>query len=417
MKLRSKSNKKWLELFFVLLFGACEELTQINPQPEAAFVKLYGGAFDQSAHAVIGAIGGGYLLVGNTNSHTLGNDTSMYIIKTDQFGNEQWSKVYNSPGRNEIAWAIDTLFGQSGYVLAGSSRSSSGSTDALITLIDLQGNIKKQILFSALNQLDLNIPSSQENAKSVLVDKKGNIVFGGSILGENGELDTYLFKLDPNGEKLSDWEQFRVWGFPGNEIFAQLLELANEEIGVLSQTDQGSPGLSGSNLLFYKTNEYGIPIASKNFGTANTDLVATAHQHSEGYVLVGTQKKSPNSSSGVPFVIELDLEFNQLRQSSLIPVDTIKTSSKIAHSIYRNEDQYYMLGTNTAQGSRSFFILRTDLNGTVLAESNFGIFDGASAGTLIWENNALLASGTVVFGANKMACLIKVNPLTLKPNP
>jgi hypothetical protein len=97
---------------------------------QTMFQKHYGGQYDDGGGSVLQTDDGGYIVAAQTFSFGTGT-SDIYIIKTDAFGNEIWSKVYGGNG-----W--DAPFGiipanNTGYIIVGQTSSfGAGASDAFL---------------------------------------------------------------------------------------------------------------------------------------------------------------------------------------------------------------------------------------------------------------------------------------------
>jgi hypothetical protein len=82
---------------------------------------------------------GGYALVGLTYSSGAGNADG-WLVKTDGFGNQQWSKTYGGAGEDYPQSLTQTAGG--GYAFAGLTGSfGAGSSDVWLVKTDSLGNL------------------------------------------------------------------------------------------------------------------------------------------------------------------------------------------------------------------------------------------------------------------------------------
>jgi predicted secreted protein len=82
--------------------------------------KTYGGSGTESALYVVQTSEGGYALTGSTPVLAVGG-VDIYLIKTDESGNQLWNKTYGGPANEDAYSLIQTIDG--GYAIAGQTRS------------------------------------------------------------------------------------------------------------------------------------------------------------------------------------------------------------------------------------------------------------------------------------------------------
>ena len=93
-------------------------LVKTDADGEEEWSQVYGGDSSEFCYDVIQTADGGYAIVGGTQSFGAGG-WDFYIVKTDEDGEEQWSRTYGSHRDNECRCIIQTRDG--GFVLGGRS--------------------------------------------------------------------------------------------------------------------------------------------------------------------------------------------------------------------------------------------------------------------------------------------------------
>jgi hypothetical protein len=95
--------------------------------------KTYGGLLDEEAYSVRQTIEGGYIITGFTDSFAGNRD--IWLIKTDSFGNIEWSQTYGGAANDEACAVQQTS--DRGYIVAGTTYSFGPSWDPNFWLIKL----------------------------------------------------------------------------------------------------------------------------------------------------------------------------------------------------------------------------------------------------------------------------------------
>jgi hypothetical protein len=125
----SGSTKSWLYDGYIV---------KVDSQGEIIFSYTYGAEnSDEGFRAVAPVDDGGYLLAGYSNSANNG-DYDGYLVKIDNHGQQEWSKVYGGIENDEF---MDiTVSNDGGYLLVGYTNSfAKGERDAYIVKIDKEG--------------------------------------------------------------------------------------------------------------------------------------------------------------------------------------------------------------------------------------------------------------------------------------
>ncbi len=98
--------------------------------------SLYGDSLYETAHCVLEASNGDYVVGGSSTS--LGSDLSNYILRTDNNGNTIFGKYYNSNGEEEIYSIIEDPY--SNLVCAGYTDGfGNGKNDVHVFVVDIAG--------------------------------------------------------------------------------------------------------------------------------------------------------------------------------------------------------------------------------------------------------------------------------------
>lgn len=179
-------------------YGAGEEdfwLIKIDSNGNMQWNQTYGGTGRDEAHSVIQTSDGGYAVVGYTFSFGAGN-YDFWLIKTDSNGTMQWNKTFGGPATDIAYSLVETSDGD--LVLAGQTISvGAESSDFWIIKTDMFGNLQWSQTFGG---------SSTEEAYSVIETNDGGFMIAGftNSFGA-GNYDYWLVKTDSNGEMV--WNQ------------------------------------------------------------------------------------------------------------------------------------------------------------------------------------------------------------------
>ena len=72
--------------------------------------QTFGGEYFDSGGSVQITDDGGYIITGYTDVGI--DDRDVYLIKTNQNGDEEWSQTFGGQG-NDLGWSIQTTFDES----------------------------------------------------------------------------------------------------------------------------------------------------------------------------------------------------------------------------------------------------------------------------------------------------------------
>jgi hypothetical protein len=236
--------------------------------------KTFGGHNSDEGHSVIQTKDGGYLIVGDTTSFGSGA-SDVYLIKTDENGNEGWEKTFGGKGSDAGNSVIQTKDG--GYLIVGTTSSfGSGACDVYLIKTDDKGNKVWERTFGG---------KKDDVGHSVIQTKDGGYLIVGTTnsFGE-GELDydIYLIKTDSNGNKI--WE--KTFGGKGWEEGYSVIETMDGGYLIAGSTE--SSGAGKADVYLIKTDDKGNKVWGKTFGGKGLDEGKAVIQTKDGgYLIVG----------------------------------------------------------------------------------------------------------------------------------
>lgn len=119
----------------------------------------------------------------------------IYVIKTDNNGNEAWNKTFGTIGKDECSAILHT--NDDGYMVVGDSRPSSDERDIYLIKIDSEGNTQWE---THLSKKDYNLYCSSARETS----DGGCIITGMTIKNYSFGEEAYVLKVDSNGSRQWD---------------------------------------------------------------------------------------------------------------------------------------------------------------------------------------------------------------------
>ena len=92
-------------------------LVKLTEDGDTLWTKTYGGVNFDNANIVHQAADSGFVLMGVTQSFSVGPASDFYLVKTDKNGNFEWQKTYGTSAAEDCVSGQITLEG--GFILSG----------------------------------------------------------------------------------------------------------------------------------------------------------------------------------------------------------------------------------------------------------------------------------------------------------
>jgi hypothetical protein len=236
--------------------------------------KTFGYDIFDSGSEVKQTSDGGYIIVGDVNTNG-GGEGDIWVIKTDQNGNEVWDKMFDGHGR-PISHDYGTSIGltsDGGYIIAGVTFTTQDTNEYDIWLIKIDANGN-----TTWNK-KIGGPDSEFGFSVQQTNDDGYIITGIDSYGVSDK--AWLIKTDDTGNIV--WNV--TFSGSGSARGYSVQQTSDNGYIIAGLTSKGS---SNYDALLIKTDSNGVQKWSKTFGGASTDFTASVRQTTDGgYILTG----------------------------------------------------------------------------------------------------------------------------------
>ena len=218
-----------------IIFDSVAFLIKTDESGNELWTKTFGDGDDDSGNfagfSVQQTTDGGYIITGTTSfDYDSGEETDVLLIKTDSSGNELWTKTFVNDFPLSVGWSVQQTT-DGGYIITGTTSFDFVGTeqaDVLLIKTDSSGNELWTKTFGGLAYL---------RGHSVQQTTDGGYIITGHIGFEQS--DVYLIKTDSNGNE--QWSKTF-----GNAQWSKTLVIA---LGFsVQQTTDGGYIITGSKL-------------------------------------------------------------------------------------------------------------------------------------------------------------------------
>lgn len=292
-------------------------LLKIDPAGQVVWEKTYGGERFDRGKVIVPTTDGGFIILAETKSFGAG-ERDMYLIKVDENGKEVWSQTFGGPEAergNAIQQAPD-----GGYILVGSTKSyGAGGKDVYLVKTDDSGNETwSQTYGSEYEEEGYGVSPTSDVGFFVLAERQ----YGDGLYTAQNS-DIYLLQVDAAGNEV--WSQ--AWEEEGVQGGFELLPTSNGNYvmtGFLSPTTREDE----TDFLFVKIDGKGNTIWNKPLGAPDildygSDVIETPDG---GYLLTGMAVRGRNTS--IP-LIKTDVEGEMMWRQDLFEGPSPRVGMKI----------------------------------------------------------------------------------------
>ncbi len=247
-------------------------LIKTNSNGDTIFTKMYGGGYDAYGNDIHKTSDGGFVITGGIYGVNPGYSMDVYLIRTDNEGNELWSRTYGKylwDQGNCVRQTIDE-----GFLIAGWCVDSCSSSNIYFIKTDNNGDtIQTRICGNEYLDKAFNMCQSSDSTY---------VVVGTAQFDSTGSSYVYLIKVDLNGDSI--WS--RSYGGIHDDWGADVKRTIDG--GYIITGNTRSFGAGRRDVYLIKTNSNGDTIWSKTYGADSQDYGYSVIETSdEGYLVSG----------------------------------------------------------------------------------------------------------------------------------
>jgi hypothetical protein len=210
-------------------------LIRTDSAGDSLWAHAYGGPWDDCGEGVVETPDGGFLMVGGTKSFGAGG-TDIWLIRTDSLGIQIWTGVYGGPAYDEAVSVQMTQDG--GFIVLGYTSSySAGDLDVFLMKVESDGDTSWMKTYES--------PGEQNGYSVAVAPDGGYVVSGWTEAGAGGMADILVMKTDSAGTLLWD----KTYGGPLVEEGSCIKVVSGGGYVIAGQTDSFGPGSTNVYLL------------------------------------------------------------------------------------------------------------------------------------------------------------------------
>jgi len=384
------------------LTSGCDTDSSINSNFEDYFIKYYGLGGNQSG-VDIGRLDDGFIVLGNSTNAV--GESSILLIRTDELGNELWSKQLGGLNSSASALASDP---NGSFIVAGQHQISTNDSDVLIMRVSADGQLQDSLL--------IGTPGSEELANDVIVTSEGDIVSLGSttnVLASNPSSidmrDIYSVRLSSDFVPFTPVNWRRVTGFDSDDSGTSLIQKSDGSFLFLLTTNSeptDTDGKGGFNMFIYPVGSDGesTNVSARDwFGTLGDETSSQIVETVTGFSMVGSSESNNQSDIYLARIARNNTFLSEGRLNLGLNVSGVSLHESVSGGLL-------ILGTNRDGANGDIYLAKTSTSGSVLWENTFGGLDNDEGKKVIdIEDGSVVLVGTVELESQTKIALIKTN--------
>ncbi|NNF01569.1 MAG: hypothetical protein HKN22_02705 [Bacteroidia bacterium] len=337
--------------------------------------RIYGGGDEDIGYSIVETHDGGILGVGSTKSFGEGSN-DVYLIRLSASGDSIWTRTYGTFLADE---GFDVkLTEDSGFAVAGYSKSSGGGKDLYLLKIDKDGAKEWDKTYGGI--LEDGSYSLQQTSD------EGFILAGYTSSTGSGENDAVLIKVNESG----DVQWTNEYGGLYDEFGYSVIETT--DLGYLLAGGTESSGAGGFDAYLIKTSSTGDITWEKTYGTIENEVAYGLGQtkDSAAYFVICEQSTGSGQNNLLFFKVDLNgdsLFFNIYRGTDLH-----------AKSVIESYDDGFLISgsSGTISSDIDLLLIRTnDWGDSLWAERKDDVYHEDAISSIVTTDSVLVTIGKV----------------------
>ncbi|MFC1784461.1 T9SS type A sorting domain-containing protein [Candidatus Neomarinimicrobiota bacterium] len=362
------------------------------------FERIFGPEEGGSLGSIQQTSDDGYILVGSLDNPDEDGVSDIYIVKTDQFGEIEWTNIIEDEDNSQKARAVVLTNDEQYYMVLGETgEGSSGDLDFLLLKLDLDGHIVLSETYGG---------SRDDNSTSLVKCSDSGYLLVGYSDSFSGDAtkDIYIVKVDSTGGE--EWNE--TYGGSGGESASEAINTTDGGFAIVGKTD--SKGAGDQDIWLLKLDADGDLLWDKTYGGSDRDGGSdVAEIPGVGYAITGYATGFGSGATDM-FLVGTDESGDELWNSAF--GEALRDN---ASNVIIVDDGIIIAGNVDVRqvGSIEYsdiWLIKTDFDGNMIWQEAFGgeESEGASEMILNRDNHIVITGSTTSYSKDNIVYFLNL---------
>ena len=380
-------------IVFFLFIISCKKEDKLTTAQSEFFIKYFGNSSYNESGDIKQTSDGGFIIIGTSGD---GTSADISLIKTDAWGNKEWSKSFGSSGE-DVGKSVQ-LTSDGGYILLGTFSKSLTDNDMYLIKTDAMGKESWNTKIGGI--------ANQEGA-CVQLTADGGYILAGSTLTNNPGATRDIFYVKTNDKGDSLWSNTMTNSFLDYATYIR--QRADGGYVLIGSSQKNTP--KGTDIIVVETDETGSITGFSLFGGNSEDIGESFQILADGsYLIIGSTSSFGNNASDI-YLVKVKRSGDSF---STVWSKTFGGSleDKGKNIMSTSDNGFIIIGSTKSMGNGESdqYLIKISADATEQWSKTFGGVGNDEGNAIVQTTDGGYAIlGATQLGGNPMISLIKTN--------
>jgi hypothetical protein len=364
----------------------------VSPQQKDAYIKFFGSYGTNAGTDVKQTPDGGYLVLGTLTP--MGGSSSMYLVKTDAYGNQQWAKSYANADPFTAARLALT---DNGYIVSGQVYQNQ-QYDLCMLKLNVSGDTLWTRRFGT---------NGNDQSNALVQTSSGDYLVAGYAVSTKGDKDAFWAMISKDGNVM--WQD--TTGSPTDDWVQDATETSDGFV-LIGTTYSAKLGHGQSDLFLLKIKPDGSLVNSTAIGTKGVETGNAISSLTDGSFLCVGKTIPYGAASSVVSIYKVKFT-STMADTTWHKTITFSRNAE-PEALAKATDGGYWLAANltASDGNADMLLVKLDAEANRLFYGSFGETGNQTVKALITTSDG----GAAMCGSNAYSTSSMITEVKVKSN-